>query len=323
MARVLSIQSHVVHGYVGNKAATFPLQVLGFEVDAINSVQFSNHTGYSQVKGTKQTAEELWDLFSGLEHNDLLSYTHILTGYVGSAEFLSTVVRIVRKLKEPAHQLALPHHYNNKVNPDIVTQSSETMANSTSQQLIPLADIVTPNQFELEMILECDIKSEAMAFEALQRCLALGIKHAVLTSFHGDTRERITLLGCAHPQRSKEQAEAAQGSTADGDGGDGDVTSELTRYRLTVPRFDFYFTGTGDLLSALILARTWEAPADPMTAVAKAAASLQGVCQHTYEYCRHVEAPTARHKELRLIQSKHQDHIESPDLNLLRECEKL
>lgn len=49
--RVLSIQSHVVSGYVGNKSATFPLQVLGFEVDAINSVQFSNHTGYGHWKG--------------------------------------------------------------------------------------------------------------------------------------------------------------------------------------------------------------------------------------------------------------------------------
>jgi pyridoxine kinase len=37
--RVLSVQSHVVSGYVGNKSATFPLQLLGFEVDAINSVQ--------------------------------------------------------------------------------------------------------------------------------------------------------------------------------------------------------------------------------------------------------------------------------------------
>uniref|UniRef100_A0AC11DKQ2 Pyridoxal kinase n=1 Tax=Ovis aries TaxID=9940 RepID=A0AC11DKQ2_SHEEP len=47
--RVLSIQSHVVRGYVGNRAATFPLQVLGFEVDAVNSVQFSNHTGKALV----------------------------------------------------------------------------------------------------------------------------------------------------------------------------------------------------------------------------------------------------------------------------------
>lgn len=49
--RVLSIQSHVVSGYVGNKSATFPLQLLGFEVDAINTVQFSNHTGYGHWKG--------------------------------------------------------------------------------------------------------------------------------------------------------------------------------------------------------------------------------------------------------------------------------
>lgn len=57
--RVLSIQSHVVHGYVGNKSATFPLQVLGFEVDAINSVHFSNHTGYGKFKGQVLSDEEL------------------------------------------------------------------------------------------------------------------------------------------------------------------------------------------------------------------------------------------------------------------------
>ena len=49
--RVLTVQSHVVYGYVGNKAAVFPLQLLGFEVDAINSVQFSNHTGYPTLRG--------------------------------------------------------------------------------------------------------------------------------------------------------------------------------------------------------------------------------------------------------------------------------
>lgn len=43
--RVLSAQSHVVHGYVGNKCATFALQTHGIEVDSINTVQFSNNTG--------------------------------------------------------------------------------------------------------------------------------------------------------------------------------------------------------------------------------------------------------------------------------------
>ena len=60
--RVLSIQSHVVHGYVGNKCAVFPLQLLGLEVEPIYSVQFSNHTGYPVVKGAVFDGEHLGNL---------------------------------------------------------------------------------------------------------------------------------------------------------------------------------------------------------------------------------------------------------------------
>jgi pyridoxine kinase len=81
-ARVLSIQSHVVHGHVGNKSAVFPMQLLNIEVDFINSVQFSNHTGYKQWRGTVMTGEQLWELVEGLEMNELAgSYTHLLTGH--------------------------------------------------------------------------------------------------------------------------------------------------------------------------------------------------------------------------------------------------
>ena len=70
--RILSIQSHVVSGYVGNKSATFPLQLLGYEVDAINSVQFSNHTGYTKgIRGQRLQDVELWDLVEGLLANDI------------------------------------------------------------------------------------------------------------------------------------------------------------------------------------------------------------------------------------------------------------
>ena len=116
--RVLSIQSHVVHGYVGNKCCVFPLQLMGFEVDHICSVQFSNHTGkqvslqflaialgeaeqlvdrpagthinkdhqitgfagYPSWKGTVTTAEQLWELIEGLRANNLLTYSHLVTG---------------------------------------------------------------------------------------------------------------------------------------------------------------------------------------------------------------------------------------------------
>ena len=75
--RVLSIQSHVVHGYVGNKAATFPLQVLGFDVDAINSVQFSNHTGVQTIHASQQTCS----LTPSHTHSPLhtRSFTHSFT----------------------------------------------------------------------------------------------------------------------------------------------------------------------------------------------------------------------------------------------------
>ncbi|KAH9306546.1 hypothetical protein KI387_010950, partial [Taxus chinensis] len=104
--RVLSIQSHTVQGYVGNKAAVFPLQLLGFDVDPINSVQFSNHTGYPTFRGQVLNGEQLWALIEGLEANDLLCYTHLLTGYIGSVSFLDTILQVVEKLRS--------------VNPDLI-----------------------------------------------------------------------------------------------------------------------------------------------------------------------------------------------------------
>lgn len=78
--RVLSIQSHVVFGYVGNKCCVFPLQLFGFDVDAINSVQFSNHTNYPCVKGSVLNGNELLSLMEGLETNNLLDYNYVITG---------------------------------------------------------------------------------------------------------------------------------------------------------------------------------------------------------------------------------------------------
>jgi pyridoxine kinase len=81
--RILRVQSHVVSGYVGNKAAVFPLQLLGFEVDNINSVQFSNHTGYPTLKGTVLDGKELEALAEALDANGLMVHDYFLTGYIG------------------------------------------------------------------------------------------------------------------------------------------------------------------------------------------------------------------------------------------------
>jgi pyridoxine kinase len=80
MARVLSIQSHVAYGYVGGKAAVFPLQLLGYDVDVVNTVNFSNHSGYARMGGTKTSAKELNLVFNAMELNELLKQDRLLTG---------------------------------------------------------------------------------------------------------------------------------------------------------------------------------------------------------------------------------------------------
>ncbi|CUA74191.1 O-methylsterigmatocystin oxidoreductase [Rhizoctonia solani] len=97
--RVLSIQSHVVHGYVGNKAATFPLQLLGWDVDAINTVQFSNHAGYRSHGGSKTDKDQLIDIFSILEKNEFTQIDALISGYVPGADGLSALADFAAHLK--------------------------------------------------------------------------------------------------------------------------------------------------------------------------------------------------------------------------------
>uniref|UniRef100_A0A8C2IG42 pyridoxal kinase n=1 Tax=Cyprinus carpio TaxID=7962 RepID=A0A8C2IG42_CYPCA len=96
--RVLSVQSHVVRGYVGNKSASFPLQVLGFEVDTINSVQFSNHTGYEHWKGQVLTADELHVLYEGIKLNNVNQYDYVLTGTLMSAIGLNRIMYVQKEI---------------------------------------------------------------------------------------------------------------------------------------------------------------------------------------------------------------------------------
>jgi len=109
--RVLSIQSHVVHGYVGNKSATFPLQLLGFDVDPINSVHFSNHTAYpGGFKGDVLKGDQLLTLLEALKTNKLTRYSHVLTGYIGAVDFLQAVVKVVRDIRAANPGKKVPYY---------------------------------------------------------------------------------------------------------------------------------------------------------------------------------------------------------------------
>lgn len=75
-------------------------QVLGFEVDSINTVQFSTHTAYKHVKGTVLKNEEMEDLIQGLVLNNVHFYTHLVTGYSRSPESLKQIAGIIKKLRQ-------------------------------------------------------------------------------------------------------------------------------------------------------------------------------------------------------------------------------
>ena len=98
--RFLSLQSHVAYGYVGNRAATFPLQRLGHEVWAVNTVEFSNHTGYGAWRGRTAPADQVADIVHGIEALGLLSRCDaLLTGYVGDAALGDVVLDTARKVR--------------------------------------------------------------------------------------------------------------------------------------------------------------------------------------------------------------------------------
>jgi pyridoxine kinase len=146
--RVLSIQSHVVHGYVGNKSAVFPLQLCGFDVDVVNSVQFSNHTGYSAgITGEVLNGTQLLELARGLENNNLLGGTsHLLTGYIGSVSFLQSIVEMHSNLK--AHNPDLIYVCDPVLGDNGKLYVPEELVAVYKSHLLGIATILTPNQFK-------------------------------------------------------------------------------------------------------------------------------------------------------------------------------
>ncbi|KAJ1493338.1 Ribokinase-like protein [Baffinella frigidus] len=181
--------------YVGNKSAVFPLQTLGMDVDIINSVQFSNHTGYPSWTGRSQVmdGDDLWDLVEGLKANNLMKHSHLLTGYMRSPDLLRTVLRTLDEIRA--------------VNPDAVYVCDPVMGDHGKlyipaelvpiyrDEVVPKATILTPNQFEAELLTDVPIRSIQDAVTAADCLHSKGVKCVVITSMcvEGDD-ETISLI---------------------------------------------------------------------------------------------------------------------------------
>jgi pyridoxine kinase len=146
--RILSIQSEVVHGHVGNAAARFALQRLGVDVLALPTVLLSNHPGHGGFRGRVTPPEELRALLAGLEERGFLDGVDaVLSGYLGAAEQADVVREAVlaARRRNPATLYLLDPVFGDEGGAYARPGVAEAMA----KQLLPLADIVTPNRFEL------------------------------------------------------------------------------------------------------------------------------------------------------------------------------
>jgi pyridoxine kinase len=252
---VLSIQSHVVYGHAGNSSAVFPLQRLGNEVWAINTVEFSNHTGYGSWTGKVLGADLVGELITGLENRGVLGGCDaVLSGYLGDAAAGRAIIDAVKKVKaanknavyccDPVMGDVGRGFYVKPDIPDIF-----------KNELIPLADIICPNQFELEALTGMNIDSEKAALEAINSIHDRGVLIVLLTSFK---------------QKDGELGMIASNKT--------DV------YKITTPELPLGngVAGTGDMTTAIFLSRYLETK-DIKKTLELCASSVYGILEESYK----------------------------------------
>ncbi|KAM8906923.1 pyridoxal kinase isoform 1-T1 [Lycaon pictus] len=280
--RVLSIQSHVVRGYVGNRAATFPLQVLGFEIDALNSVQFSNHTGYAHWKGQVLNSDELHELYEGLKLNNVNKYDYVLTGYARDKSFLASVVDIVRELKQQNSKLVYVCDpvMGDKWNGEGSMYVPEDLLPVYKEKVVPVADIITPNQFEAELLSGRKIHSEEEALVVMDVLHAMGPDTVVITSSDLPSSRGSDYLIALGSQRTRNP--------------DGSVVTE--RIRMEMHKVDAVFVGTGDLFAAMLLAWTHKHPNNLKVACEKTVSAMHHVLQRTIKCAKDTERERERQR---------------------------
>jgi pyridoxine kinase len=282
--------------------ATFVMQSLGCEVSAVNTVHYSNHTAYKQVKGRKVPAAEILDLYEGLKQSYLIDFDVLLSGYVPSAEAVEAVGKIARDLK---HEASLkPGSFFWVLDPvmgdngRLYIPEPEVPA---YKSLLRYADLILPNQFEAELLSEVkiqDLSSLASAVHALHRDYS--IPHLIITSLRISKVSEKTLSSTVNGSTTNTEDEdvlSVVGSSATSNG-------DPRLWRIDIPAYPVFFSGTGDMFAALIVVRlreaaaatgllntaSWRSPDNvpavetPLARAAeKVLASMQAVLGKTYE----------------------------------------
>jgi pyridoxine kinase len=272
---ILSIQSHVAYGHVGNASAVFTMQRLGVEAWPIHTVQFSNHTGYGEWTGRVFDGQFVDELLDGIEARGVLGRCDgVLSGYMGSADVGSAILAAVDRVRG--------------ANPDATFCCDPVIGDVgrgvfvrpgipelMRDQAVPKADVVTPNHFELDYLSGIVSRTPRDLAAAIAAVHDLGPRTVLVTSVHlEDTPEDAVDLVA-------------------GEGG--------RLWRVRTPRLDLSLNGAGDAIAALFYVHR--------TRTGSAAAALSAAASATYAVLEATAAAGSR--ELVLVAA--QDQLAAPD----------
>jgi len=267
---ILSIQSHVAYGHVGNSAAVFPLQRMGVEVWPIHTVQFSNHTGYGKWQGRVFDAGLIRELVGGIEQRGALGECDgVLSGYMGGADIGAAILDAVAAVKRanPSARYACDPVIGDAGRGVFVRDG---IPEFMKEKAVPAADIVTPNQFELDYLIGRESKTLADVLAAVNVVHGLGPRAILVTSLHTeDTPEgTVDLL----------------------------ASDEAGRFRLRTPKLPLTVNGAGDAIAALFFAHYLRS-GKINQALSRAASAILGVLAKTGEMgAREIQIVAAQHE---------------------------
>ena len=251
---VISIQSQVAFGHVGNSAAVFPMQLHGIDVIAVPTTLLSNRPGYQTVRGKVLEAQLVADLLHGIEERGAIDRTNaILSGYLGSAEIGDAVADFVAraKVRNPALLDACDPVLGDRDRGLFVRDDIPPLVRD---RLCALADIITPNHFEFEWLCGTEAKTIAKVVTHTRALHARGPSTIVVTSAElVDTPSDLI------------ETLAVESSRA---------------WRVRTPRLPISPNGTGDLFAALFVSARVRG-ADTPDALGHAASAIFAVLERT------------------------------------------
>ncbi len=228
MTTILSIQSSVAYGHVGNSAATFPLMRSGIEVWPVLTVHFSNHTGYGEWRGPLLAAEDVAEVVRGIDDRGVLPRVDaVLSGYQGAEAVGAVVLDAVELVKERSPRAI---YCCDPVMGDVGRGFfvRPGIPEFMRDRVVPKAQIVTPNHFELDFLTGRETRTLDQVLDAAHALRSVGPETVLVTSVVTDATEDDSLTMLA----------------VTGEGG----------WQVTTPRLDGTFTGSGDLTAAMFLA---------------------------------------------------------------------